>query len=182
MNNRIQFWRIVMTYVIATYHFNKNYSINTSGYIAVEFFFIVSGYFLASKYFRLKDAGNNMNSIKYTLNRYKRFFPYSAVAFFTALLGIGIIHSYSLKEYLTGIFKHLPELFLTNMLGFKTSVGISYNDLTWYLSVLLIIGFIIWTLLRYAEKIYIYAIVGLTSNIILKCVYSSNLLFSKHSI
>lgn len=54
--NMIEFWRVIFTLMIAVYHFNNTYSISwgkwnlTPGwYIGVEFFFIVSGYLLASR-------------------------------------------------------------------------------------------------------------------------------------
>ena len=53
LENSIYIWRIVFTVLIMVMHFNNVYSkiyenphITGGGYIAVEFFFIVSGYLL----------------------------------------------------------------------------------------------------------------------------------------
>ena len=156
INNRIQFWRIIMTYVIAIYHFNKRYDVFTSGYIAVEFFFMISGYLLVSKYYAMKRTNElgRMPALKYFCGRYIHFLPYSAVAFFTAFVAVGIYRGYKLADYGYGLFTHLPELFLVNMLGFQTGGGVSFNDITWYLSVLLILSFVIWYLLKLNDRVY----------------------------
>ena len=143
-NNRIQFWRIVMTYVIAFYHLNKAYGIYTSGYIAVEFFFIVSGFLLMEKLENCeKDGFINITPINYTVKKFERFFPHSAVAFFVMFFAIGMSKGYVFKDWIKGFLTHLPELFLINMVGLPSGGGVSYNDITWYLSALLIVGYFI---------------------------------------
>lgn len=163
-NNRIQFWRIVMTYVIAVYHFNKRYGVYTSGYIAVEFFFMVSGYLLADKYYRTKGSDNSeqLSAIRYVWGRYRKYWPHSAVAFFTAFLAVGVYRGYAIGDYLMGLATHLPELFLVNMLGFRTGGGISYNDITWFLSSLLIVSFLIWLFMKWNDRLYVGIVVPIS--------------------
>ncbi len=172
-NNRIQFWRIVMTYVIAVYHFNKRYGVYTSGYIAVEFFFMVSGYLLADKYYRTKGSDNSeqLSAIRYVWGRYRKYWPHSAVAFFTAFLAVGVYRGYAIGDYLMGLATHLPELFLVNMLGFRTGGGISYNDITWFLSSLLIVSFLIWLFMKWNDRLYVGIVVPISVVLIYMYLY-----------
>lgn len=153
-NNRIQFWRIVMTYVVATYHLIKYYGIYTSGYIVVEFFFVVLGYLMAYKFYKLKKRGERLSAWNYFIGKYTGYWPYSATAFMIAFVSVGFYHRYSIKEYVSSFITHLPELFLVNMVGFESGGGVSYNDISWYLSVLLILSLAIWFLLNINDRIY----------------------------
>ena len=79
-NRQMQFWRIVFTYVIAYYHLNNAYGNYKSGYIAVEFFFMLSGYLLVNKLTFLYENGKleNMTAWKYTWQRYQKYFPHNS--------------------------------------------------------------------------------------------------------
>lgn len=172
-NNRIQFWRIIMTYIIAFYHLNKAYEIYTSGYIAVEFFFIVSGFLLMDKMDRTTQIGlkNKISPLKYTAGKFERYFPHSAVAFFTAFLAVGVFKGYGFKEWIRGLITHLPELFLVNMVGLPSGGGVSYNDITWYLSALLILSYFIWLMIRWNKEIYSTFIAPMSVLVIYPLIY-----------
>lgn len=154
-NENIQFWRIIFTYAIAFYHLNKKYDIDTAGYIAVEFFFMVSGYLLLAEFEKDESRAKRQSVLDYTLRRFRTYFPYTCFALFVALLAVGYHRHFSFMEYLNGLFTHLPELFLINLLGFKNGGGISFNDVTWYMSALLICGALIWGALRLNKKLFI---------------------------
>ena len=54
-NNSIPFWRIIFTYMIVMFHFDTTFpwmrelGLVTGWYLAVEFFFLVSGYLIYAK-------------------------------------------------------------------------------------------------------------------------------------
>ncbi len=156
-NTRIQFWRIVFTYIVALYHLKNVYGQYTSWYIAVEFFFIVSGYLIAKKYFFLKE--NGILKADYVLTEFKKtyinFFPHALFAFAVSALGIGLFSGYSINDFLTGFITHLPEIFLFQSIGLNWKAGFAYNSVSWYLSTVLIAGFLIRFLLSKNDRIYI---------------------------
>ncbi|MBR5420266.1 MAG: acyltransferase [Lachnospiraceae bacterium] len=156
-NSRLQFWRIVFTYVIAYYHLNNVYDRYTSGYIAVEFFFMLSGFLLAKKYFSLKeDSGENgISAAAYTRQRYVRFFPHCFFSFLVAFAINGIYRGFAAADYLKGFVSHIPEVLLVHAAGLDYDASFLYNSVSWYLSALLILGYFIWLALRKLGKTYI---------------------------
>lgn len=146
-NNSITVWRIVFTYMILFYHFDNKYIIsqnfpgNIGWYIAVEFFFIVSGYLL---YAKLDSMMQKMHSgWDYFVYRYKKIYPYYLGAFLFSL-----ITYYAAKETATlgDVIKLLSydffEVFALHGIGLDA--GWSHiNNTSWFISIMFISGFII---------------------------------------
>ena len=149
-NNRIQFWRVVFTYLIALYHLNKEFNITTSWYIGVEFFFILSGYLLMKK-----AEKSNESAAKYTLDKVQRFFPHCLFAFFIAFGGYGFLHGYTLKEWGVNFLNSLTEIFLIHEIGLNYDPSSKMNSVTWYISVLLIVGYFMWYMVKNHKKVYV---------------------------
>ena len=79
LENSIYIWRIVFTVLIMVMHFNNVYSkiyenphITGGWYIAVEFFFIVSGYLLMV---RAEANGKEESALRYTARRFMKLYP-----------------------------------------------------------------------------------------------------------
>ncbi len=152
-NNRIQFWRIVFTYLIAFYHLGTVYGDNKSWYIAVEFFFLVSGWLLADKFERLKQ-GNELSqytSGQYVWNKVRSFFPHCLFSFLVAFAITGIYNGYTLHQYAEQLVSHLPEIFLLHSVGLNLTSSFWFNSPVWYISTMLIISFFLWFALRRDE-------------------------------
>lgn len=82
-NNRlisIEALRFIFMLVIAVWHFSR---INpfTHGYIAVDFFFILSGFLLYGSYVRHK-----YDALQYTIAKLKRFYPEYFIVFVVGFL------------------------------------------------------------------------------------------------
>lgn len=154
-NNNIQFWRIVFTYLIVLYHLNNQYGITTGWYIAVEFFFIVSGYLLASKFERLRENNNKCSAVKYTFDKYKRFMPHHIFSFLVAFCANCYFYKYGIVEAIVDLIKHWQEILLIQTVGITHGASWAYNSPSWYLSALLIVGLILWELLNLNKKVFI---------------------------
>ena len=153
-NNRIQFWRIVFTYLIVYYHLNTVYNDYKSWYIAVEFFFLVSGWLLADKFERLKERNE---LLQYTPGRYvwtkvRSFFPHCCFSFLVAFAVTGICEGYAPHQYMAQFVSHLPEMFLLHSVGLNFSSSFWFNSPVWYISTMLIISFFLWFALRRDEE------------------------------
>ncbi len=126
----------------------------TEGYVGVEFFFVVSGVFLAGSIVKIWDKDNS-NLGKDTLNfiwkKFCFFFPYLLVDY-VLILGLFIIsYDFPIHKLANSVW----ELFLLQKIGIKY---FAVNVSTWYLSSMLISMFFIYPLMRKFKMNYVYFI------------------------
>lgn len=157
--NTINHWRIVFTYTIMAFHLFNSYGKATGWYIGVEFFFIVSGFLLAKKEHTTADdkASPSLNyrgGVLYVIHRIKQLYPHYLFSFIISFIVFGIINKYSLIQYIKGLYGSLPEIFMMSMCGLNLKTMI--NVPTWYLSVLIIAGYFLYTLLRANKQVFLY--------------------------
>lgn len=146
-NNAIVIWRIVFTYIVLAFHFDnkymlsKHFSLSNGWYIAVEFFFIVSGYLLYANLEKLSEQYKN--GLSYFIHRYRRMYPYYLCAFvFSYIFYFLIKPVFSVKEFFSKLVDSFFELFALHGIGLND--GWAYiNNTTWYFSVMLLSGLII---------------------------------------
>lgn len=151
-----------MMLIIIVWHFQRNVfeeygSIMAHGYMAVDFFFILSGYLM----YRSANKPDARNTIEYTLNKIRRFAPdYLIVILFLYLRHMVVPALLGHKSFdLTWALQAIPEaLFLQNT-GIWTS-GVNYP--MWYVSVLLFGGGIVYSFLRYNKRLTISIILPIT--------------------
>ena len=151
-NGTIDFFKFVCAVMVAGYHVvlfglngNGGYpgAPFSCGYLAVEFYFIVSGYLLAAK--AANDGGGSIFDANLRMIRQKFlgifFYLYPAVlvahAIYTAL-------DYSPRTLSDQLMRSIGELFYLHMLGFPIFIA---GRTTWYLSALMIASFLIYPLL-----------------------------------
>lgn len=153
----IDFFKLLFAYLIALSHT----SIRIPGYeCAVVFFFILSGYFLARKFYNKKAANIPYSGAQYTLDHIKSLYPHYILSlavmfvyFFlrnTYYIHAGIPAAVPWAEMPAKIYNLIPELFMMQNIGFFDG-GLNYP--LWQISTLVISGYFIYTLLRYNEKL-----------------------------
>lgn len=144
-NNGIVVWRIIFTYILAGFHFDNHYQIagslglSNGTYLGVEFFFMVSGYLLYEGF--LRNSQKYSSGLHYLWARIKRLLPYYWGSY--ALLILWFIGTRGLKETLYTISYRYPELFALQCMGLNEG-WINMNNSTWYISVMLLCGFVIY--------------------------------------
>ena len=153
-NYRIQFWRIIFTYLIALYHLNNNYGRNTSWYIAVEFFFILSGFLLVKKFEQMERQGMEISVWNYTGQKYLKFFPHHLAAFVPAFLVYVWADNLGMTASLRELVRHIWVVFMVQTAGLNVDPPFAVQTQTWYLSVLLFMGAVIWYLLKYHKRFF----------------------------
>lgn len=142
-SNAIVLWRIIFTYMIAIYHFDNCYyifrdlGIRSAWYIAVEFFFIVSGFLLYSNLDRLTQSCKN--GVDYFWLRFRRIYPYYLGSFLICTVLYAWIYE---KRLIDVLVTHVFEAFCMQGIGLDLP-WVYVNNTTWYLSVMLIAGFLI---------------------------------------
>lgn len=156
-NNRINsfsIWRIVFTFVIIIFHlvngtdfYSKYPMFQYHWYIAVEFFFVLSGYLL------MQHLENHPEETtwQYTAHRFLRLFP---EYFVICLLRVIIVYgSEGPVMLLYRILMNWQEFFMLQGVG--TNIFPYINNPGWYVSSLLICGHLIYYLLRNHKKAFI---------------------------
>ena len=126
-------------------HFGGDWAFFVHGSIGVEFFFLVSGYLMASSAFKINTRENftlNKENLSkeylfFIKKKYLSVFPQHSVAFILALVtAILDEHVYmSFVKTIKYIVGSIPNFFLIQMSGINI---ISPNHLEWYISAMLI--------------------------------------------
>ena len=142
-NTSVDFFRFFFIIMICLWHFSDKVKILYHGYLGVEFFFMLSGMFL----YRTYCYHPEINALNYTTRRFVRFFP----KYIICLIPIFVLVNYQwLKEVsLTSvtdiILRFISEGLMLQSNGLFPS-GSNYP--MWFLSVLLLGGGIIYSILR----------------------------------
>ena len=144
----------------------KTIPIVSSGYLAVDLFFILSGFILAANYFK-KFGGQNRNSfIKFMVARIYRIFPLNT---FALIIFSIMVFSFG-KIYWTGellnIKSFLSALFLIQSWGFSSSTA--WNTPSWSLSTEWLAYFIFPIIIRIIRRVndLKFALIGFLSSLL----------------
>ncbi len=145
--NSIEALRFFFMLMICYWHYHRG-EIFVHGYIAVEFFFILSGFLL----FKSASKENVLSDIDYTRKKFLRFLPDNLIAiccayfFYIALPAIGGGNS-NFDDWI----RIIPETLMLQNIGFYLG---GLNTPMWYVSVLLWGGAILYALLRYNKQLF----------------------------
>lgn len=163
-NGKIELMRFVFAIVIFFFHTSADdmidgmntgsdiFSFFRHGNMGVEFFFLVSGYLLASSAYRLKnDNSLSKNTFVFTYKKLTGFVGFHFIACIIAEISWFVLnkpkdaHSFWQEFTLT-----LPTFFLIQKTGMK---AIDPTVVEWYLSVLIVCSFVLFALvLRYKHN------------------------------
>lgn len=148
----IEFYRVVATLIICTHHSQLFAGHLYHGYLAVEFFFIVSGFML---YQSLQLHSKSTKD--FILSKYIRFYPeyFFAMIIYSLALLIHNIKANDMHNIHTIMMRLIPETLLVQNISIW---GGGNNYPLWYLPVLIWGGALIYFLLKHFEKGTIYFI------------------------
>ena len=151
--------RLFLAYVITLFHFD--HTVPPGPTATVQIFFVISGYFLARKYYARshEDRGASYSPLRYTLDHARSFYPHCilAAALFllyvlarAVLVFLGSPSAQGLWEMVQLIYDQLPDaLFLQTSYQYAANL----NSPTWQISALVIAGYFVYALLCYDEKL-----------------------------
>lgn len=137
-NYFIDFLRFVFSVCILLYHswvFAGSFGngIFNYGFLAVDFYFIVTGYLMMMSIYKMKSTKTIMSdSFTFIYKKIKRLFPSLVAAF---IIGIIFVYGKNIFYNPSVIFsdKVLPELFQLGIFGYELSVNSSW----WYISAMI---------------------------------------------
>lgn len=160
-NYALDFYRFLFSCVICIMHFTAYTDFGDTpapfcgGYLAVEFFFIVSGYMLMKRVEREKQNADSAqagrSAARYARDRFERLFPQYALSLTLVAFIYVYVGEYSAKDVLTSVFW---EFFMVQSAGLPFVV----NNMFWYVSALLLASVFIYFLLGKNEDVYRYII------------------------
>ena len=172
-NNEIDVVKFVFTICVFLYH---SYALSASdtvppilplGYMCVEAFFIISGYYMSLSIDKKSNQSTDnifVDNIKFIVRKISYFYPQYIVAFIFAFIGRNLFPLQSgIKEMLRNSLFISGEVFLQYCNGIIQKRWY-YNGPTWYLSAMVIAMFILYPIIRNNLKrftLYIAPIISL---------------------
>ncbi len=146
--------KLALAYIVAFFHVGID--IQPGSTVAVQVFFIISGFFLGRKFYAVKDR--EYDQWNYTLDHVKSLYPhylFSMVMIFLYLTTRALV--YLLKEpswaaleaLILSVYDQIPDLLLLQS-SFHYHNSMNYP--LWQISALLISGYFVFGLLKWNEK------------------------------
>jgi len=167
-NAEIDFYRICMALVIVCHHSHglepadPNHYPFVGGYLAVEFFFMLSGYFIVRKAMR-QDVLDYKDGFLLVLKKYITFLPYIILA---------VTIKWTMDNYLTGsnLFDTLKNYFYSIyeiLLLPEAGIFQGYSNMQfWYLSAMLIVLPLFYAGMVKNKQCFLYTIAPLSALLI----------------
>lgn len=148
-NYSIEFYRVVATLIICFHHFQSKVGIAiiSYGFLMVEFFFILSGIFIAQKF----ESENCHSGSKYFIGRVKRIYPEYILAAVIGIVSYSVIGKFDIS-------KAISEVLMLQNTGLFMG---GYNYPCWYISVLVVMSFILYECLKHFKNTFVSVIIPL---------------------
>ena len=150
--------KLVFAYIIAFFHFGT--TIAPGPTVAVQVFFIISGFFLGKKFYArsFADGGKTYGPWDYTLDHVSSVYPhylFSLGAFFLYTLARSLLHLAwapsweKLSAIALDFYNQIPDILLLQS-AYRFHESLNYP--LWQLSALVIAGFFVYGLLCHNER------------------------------
>jgi len=153
----IDLFKLIFTILVVFAHMDINYP---GADVAVDFFFVMSGFFMAKKFYSRKDD-ESYSQFDYTADRLKKLYPqyiFSLLVMFCYILGRDVVRIAAGSHLAGGIgdlaarvYEIIPSVFMVQNIGF---FGSGINGPAWYLSVMVVAGCFIYAFLRHNHRMY----------------------------
>ncbi len=160
-NNEIELFRFLFITVIAVMHFSNSYFKSCpyyqGAYIGTEFFFLLSGFMIAKKALSQREP---LSPYRFTWNRLKKLYPDYLFAFFLLFVLSLVSGAIACQDGFKTLCSYIFELLFLHASGLKSFGLLNYP--TWYLSSLIIGGFLIYGLICINRKLYLTIIAPLS--------------------
>ena len=180
-NGEIDLLRFVFALLIVFFHFNFNFKLGffAKGYIGVEFFFVVSGFLMASHVSRTNAGSRDLGLIadetwRYLLKKISTFYPYYlSVVLLQVIVRSILVNHNGIAQIGFSFLQSIPTFTLTFMALNESAVSL-YVGNTWYLSAMLIAIFLLYPLLLWQYKYSVEIIFPLLSLFINGYLFATN--------
>lgn len=150
INANIEFYRFVFACIIYLYHFRAYtdqevlHGDFSGGYLGVEFFFVLSGYYFAKSCFNKKQSETSLDFWK---KRVKRLYP-EYILSIILLLACSWIADRGEYNIIGEVTHGWPDFFCLQTFFVNRNI----NSLLWFVSVNLWVSFVIYLLYKHSSK------------------------------
>lgn len=153
-NSEIEIYRFIMIMGVAILHFSEDYTQNQKGfyggYLGVDFFFILSGFFLMMHFYRnYKEQEPVGASVTYIINRLKVLYP----PFFAAVLLMTLLKwvesGFGVRNLCMLLYNNRWQFLLLHSVGMPTGCILRS---VWFLSPLIFLSYFIYLCLCLNKK------------------------------
>lgn len=155
-NGKVDLMKFLFSLVVIIYHFGNavdyEHEIFNKGYMAVEFFFIVSGFLFAKSLSRVKYEKETLasDSAAFMLRKYKSFMPYHIFMVAVTFAYLFIHNGWNIGELAVNVADSLPDILLLQMGLVKQQSLLGHE---WYISAMLIVMFVLTPIvIKYRES------------------------------
>lgn len=149
--------KLIFAYIIAFFHFGTTFSPGPTA--AVQIFFVISGFFLARKYYAHSHGREDYDQWNYTLDHVKSLYPHYLLSL-AMLFGYNLARALlylvrepswdSLQAIARSFYELIPEL---TLLHTSHTWYDPLNYPLWQISTLLIAGYFVYGLLCHNERL-----------------------------
>jgi len=150
-NGKIEFWRFIFSVIIVIHHsralLGDANCMFLGGSLAVEFFFLVSGYLMMASIAKKKDPPVALGSetLEFIGRKMKGLLPELIVAYIVALTFASVVAKSNLEEIVMMFASSFFEVTQLKMSGLPAQ---ALNGVTWYISSMLLCMAILYPLIR----------------------------------
>ena len=168
-NGGLDFWKLVFTFVIVIYHggqIGDGKNIFNIGATAVEFFFILSGYFMAVSAMKKPEPERGTlgkETAGFIWHKIKSILPYYLFGYFISLvlyIYIDLRQVSGLSQIVKKLSLSIPNFFLLSTSGLEETTVLG---MTWYISAMLLAMCFLYPLLRKYRDMYLHVIAPLSA-------------------
>ena len=144
-SNTVSFWRIILTFAIVLLHIGYG----RGSYIAVEFFFVLSGFLLAKKVY---SPSGSLGVLRYIWNRFVRLYPIYVISIITYIMILE--YQATPTEFFMNGLRDIPGFWkqLLMLTPFGNPPAFFVNIPAWYVCVLFYVSIALFILLKYVPK------------------------------
>lgn len=172
-NGEIELLRFIFCILIVLFHCNKDifhllsahhytYALSPRGYIGVEFFFMLSGYFMAMGIDKNKKSAVPLgtDSVRFIWKKYFGIFWYHIIAFVTLfIVDSAIKQDFSIDK----LFDVIPGALLITRTGIRM---LDINGVEWYLSAMILVMAAMYPVAKKHFEVYAKAIAPISAALI----------------
>ncbi len=152
-NNGIDLMRFVFCLIVIIYHggvfSNSGAKLFGMGNIAVEFFFVVSGFLMANSIYSVKETqvqNIGEDTFRFMKKKLKSFFPYHTFTFIVSIIAVAVtVGKFTVGWFGDYLVSSIPNFFYLEMAGLYDN---KVNRAEWYISAMLIAMLIIYPIFR----------------------------------
>ena len=172
-NGKIDLMKFIFSIVVVIYHFNVgnyNYIFMKKGYIAVEFFFVTSGFLFAKSISRINYQKETLvkDSLGFMKRKYFSLFPCHVFFFISCFIYTMFHDKWGYGDIFSHFFRSMPDFFMMQQIGLSDITLLRYE---WYLSAMIIVMFILTPLAIRYRDIFLHYICPIICGVIIGLLY-----------